>query len=197
MVPMPSPDLPPPLSAASREILLDLAFESIRHGLSTEKPLQIDYKRYSAELQAKRACFVTLNREGALRGCIGHLEAIQPLVADVVESAYSAAFRDPRFKKLTEPELKGLEIHISVLTPSQPLTFDSEQDLISKIRPGIDGLILVEGSRRGTFLPSVWESLSSAEQFLQHLKIKAGLTPDYWSDSIQMFRYETESFGRP
>jgi len=192
---MPSPEQTPSLSAEGRAILLDLAYATIRHGLTSDQPMEINSDDYPAELQAKRASFVTLNRHGALRGCIGHLEAMQPLVVDVVESAYSAAFRDPRFPRLTEAELPGLDIHISALTPSQPLVFESEQDLISKLRPGVDGLILVEGRRRGTFLPSVWASLPTAEQFLQHLKLKAGLPADYWSESIRMFRYETESFG--
>ncbi|MES9934579.1 MAG: AmmeMemoRadiSam system protein A, partial [Candidatus Sedimenticola sp. PURPLELP] len=98
------------------------------------------------------------------------------------------------FPRLNPAELDGLEIHISVLTPAEPLEFTTEQDLISKMRPGIDGLILEEGMHRGTFLPSVWAQLPDPEQFLQHLKLKAGLSPNHWSERIRIYRYETESF---
>lgn len=145
-------------------------------------------------LREQRSCFVTLNRGGALRGCIGHLEAVQPLVLDVVENAYSAAFRDPRFSPLGQDELTGLQVHVSVLSPPVRVEFSSQQALIAKLRPGVDGLILQEGRHRGTFLPSVWESLPDPVDFLRHLKTKAGLAPDYWSEGIEIFRYETESF---
>ena len=142
-----------------------------------------------------RASFVTLHRQGELRGCIGHLEGVQPLVVDVAENAFAAAFRDPRFPPLAEPELAGLALHISVLTPATELEFESEQDLVAQLRPGIDGLILQEGAARGTFLPSVWESLPDPHQFLAQLKRKAGLPSDHWSERIRVFRYETEAFG--
>ncbi|MEJ2427194.1 MAG: AmmeMemoRadiSam system protein A, partial [Candidatus Thiodiazotropha sp.] len=92
------------------------------------------------------------------------------------------------------PELHHLELHISILTPSEPMLFESEEDLLRQIRPGIDGLILQEGRHRGTFLPSVWESLPDARDFLTHLKQKAGLPSHYWSDNLEVYRYETESF---
>ena len=130
-----------------------------------------------------------------LRGCIGTLEACRPLAEDVSRNAWAAAFRDPRFPPLQESELAGLDIHISVLSEAEPVTFGSEQDLLGRIRPGVDGLILEERSARGTFLPSVWESLPEPEQFLAHLKLKAGLPADYWSASVRMWRYTTQSFG--
>ncbi|MES9843294.1 MAG: AmmeMemoRadiSam system protein A [Candidatus Sedimenticola sp. 6PFRAG5] len=182
------------LSPETRTLLLELASASISHGLEHGTPASVNIEEYSEELQAHRACFVTLNRNGALRGCIGHLEAIQALVKDVSDNAFAAAFQDPRFPRLNPAELDGLEIHISVLTPAEPLEFTTEQDLISKMRPGIDGLILEEGMHRGTFLPSVWAQLPAPEQFLQHLKLKAGLSPNHWSDRIRIYRYETESF---
>ncbi|MFC1350725.1 MAG: AmmeMemoRadiSam system protein A [gamma proteobacterium symbiont of Phacoides pectinatus] len=197
MVPTHSTEVVESISPQGRETLLDLAVASIRHGLDGGGPLPIDSSAYCAELQARRACFVTLNRHHALRGCIGHLEAFQPLVSDVVESARSAAFGDPRFPPLSEPELGDLEIHISVLTPSQEMAFASEQDLIAQLHSGVDGLILVEGGRRGTFLPSVREQLPRPDLFIRHLKQKAGLPPDHWSEQIRIFRYRTESFGRP
>jgi AmmeMemoRadiSam system protein A len=191
-----SPEPSDSLSRTARRTLLERAEASIRHGLVAGQPSTIDPFAYPAELQARRASFVTLNRNGNLRGCIGHLEAIQSLVQDVVENAFAAAFRDPRFPPLSEAEMTDLEIHISVLTPATPLEFSSEQDLVRRIRPGTDGLILEEGTRRGTFLPSVWESLPDPLSFLQQLKLKAGLPPDYWSDRLRVYRYQTESFSQ-
>jgi len=183
------------LSAKERASLLALARRSIEHGLETGKSLQVASGDFPPALQDERACFVTLNRAGALRGCIGHLEAIQPLVSDVVENAYAAAFRDPRFPPLGSNELRDLELHISVLAPAVPIKFASEEELVRQLRPGLDGLILEERSRRGTFLPSVWDALGEPQAFLDHLKIKAGLPANYWSDRIKIYRYETESFS--
>lgn len=183
------------ISEKARRLLLDVAAESIRHGLAHGRPLAVCAADYPEELRPLRASFVTLHRHGELRGCIGILEAHQPLVEDVACHAYAAAFEDPRFAPLSEWELEGLDIHISILSPAEPLHFESEADLLLKIRPGIDGLILRDHGRRGTFLPSVWESLSQPRDFWQHLKLKAGLPPDWWSDTLQVERYTTESFG--
>ena len=176
----------------NRKQLLNLAKESIQHGLDTGRPLKIDIDQYPPELTKPCATFVTLKKQGQLRGCIGMLEAVRPLAQDIAENAFSAAFRDPRFPPLEKDELDLLEIHLSILSHPEPVTFASEQDLLTQVRPGIDGLILEEGSRRGTFLPSVWQSLPDTRQFLRHLKQKAGLPADYWSDSLKVFRYTTE-----
>jgi uncharacterized protein len=183
------------LSLGEKQELLQLARASIIMGLNKGHALNVDINIYPASLQDKLACFVTLNNNGALRGCIGHLEAIQPLVKDVAENAYTAAFCDPRFPAVSKSEMVGLEIHISILSPSQPIVFSSEQDLTAQIRPGVDGLILESGNNRGTFLPSVWESLPDATSFLRHLKLKAGLSANYWSDDIRVSRYTTDSFS--
>lgn len=182
------------LSDDARKMLIDIARQSILHGLKQGESLKIIADDFSAELQAERASFVTLNRAGVLRGCIGHLEASMPLVEDIVENAFSAAFRDPRFLPLTQGEVADLEIHISVLTPAEPINFVTEADLLQQIRPKVDGLILVDGFSKGTFLPSVWESLPNAQDFLRHLKNKAGLSENHWSETLQVYRYETESF---
>ena len=145
------------------------------------------------------------------------LEAVRPLAEDIAENAFLAAFQDPRFPPLQADELDDLEIHLSLLAPAKPITFTSEQNLISQLQPGIDGLILEEpeiynvankreqlppridglilekGRRRGTFLPSVWEQLPEPEQFLRYLKQKAGLPPDYWSKDIRIYRYHVET----
>ncbi len=179
----------------ARRTLLVLAAHSIAHGLEHRRPLAVEPADYSEALRAVRATFVTLNRAGALRGCIGVLEAIRPLVVDVARNAFAAAFEDPRFPPLRPDEFAGLDLHISVLTPSEPLGFHSEAELLGQIRPGVDGLILSDRGHRGTFLPSVWESLPEPGQFLEHLKRKAGLPFGYWSESLKVARYTTESFG--
>ena len=181
------------INQTGRETLLEIARSSIQHGLDHGKALEVDTADYPDELQAERACFVTLQIAGELRGCIGHLQAMQPLIDDVAENAWAAAFQDPRFAPLSQAEYPRLEIHISVLSPPQAMTFTSQQNLLAQIRPGIDGLILEDGYRRGTFLPSVWKSLPEASDFLAHLKLKAGFPANYWSDKIRISRYTSES----
>jgi len=183
-----------PLDDGLRAVLLEVARNSIVHGIEYGSPVSVDTKDFAPALGVERATFVTLHRLGSLRGCIGHLEAIQPLVVDVAENAYSAAFRDPRFEPLRRDERVDLSLHISVLSEPAPMSFSSEQDLIRQLRPGVDGLILRDGSHRGTFLPSVWESLPRPEDFLAQLKRKAGLPEYHWGPSVEVFRYETESF---
>jgi AmmeMemoRadiSam system protein A len=180
------------LSSEERRVLLDLAGASIKKGLCGEE-LYIKPEEHSSALQEHGASFVTLHVNRALRGCIGSLEAERPLVLDVVKNAYAAAFNDPRFSALTWPEFERLDIHLSILNMPEPMHFVSEQDLLKQLRPGLDGLILEEKFYRGTFLPSVWESVPEPGEFLRQLKRKAGLHPDYWSDTIRIMRYTTES----
>jgi hypothetical protein len=183
------------LTKEQQQCLLDLAKSSIQHGLQTGRALKVKLADYPAELTERRATFVTLHKHHQLRGCIGMLEAVRPLAEDIAENAFLAAFRDPRFPPLAEDEFGDLDIHLSLLTPAEPVAFISEQNLIAQLQPGVDGLILEEGRRRGTFLPSVWEQLPEPEQFLRHLKQKAGLAPDYWSENIKIYRYRTEMIG--
>ena len=180
------------LTETQQQTLLKIARDSIQHGLTTGRPLTVFLTDFPAELTVQRATFVTLEKHQQLRGCIGMLTAIRALVEDVADNAFSAAFRDPRFPPVNADELDQLDIHISILTPSEPIIFTSEADLLSQIQPYIDGLIIQESGRRGTFLPSVWEQLPDPKQFLRHLKQKAGLPPDYWSDSLKVYRYHTE-----
>ena len=191
---MPSADTSD-LDAGARRTLLELARRSIANGLREGRALAAHAGDFGDTLQATRAAFVTLKEGERLRGCIGHLQAVQPLVQDVAENAFAAAFRDPRFPPLQPDEFDGVRIEISVLSPPEPMRFTSEQDLLAQIRPGRDGLILEDGAARGTFLPSVWESLPDPGDFLRHLKLKAGLPPDHWSPQLRMSRYRTESFA--
>lgn len=180
------------LNEKNRRSLLDLAYRSIETGLKTGHPLNINLRDYSEPLSQQRATFVTLEKNQQLCGCIGMLDAVLPLAEDVCENAYSAAFKDPRFPALTKSGFKDIDIHISILSQPEIMCFISEEELISQIRPELDGLILECGSRKGTFLPSVWESIPTTTQFLQHLKQKAGLAKDYWSDQVKVYRYTTE-----
>lgn len=182
-----------PLTRDENTTLLNIARESIAYGLEHNKPLPVNVYNFTNSLQQHRATFVTLHLHHQLRGCIGTLEAHQPLIKDVADHAYAAAFEDPRFPAVTNRELSLLDIHISILTPPIPMTFTSEEDLLRQIQPGVDGLILQSGVHRGTFLPSVWEQLPEPEQFLKHLKMKAGLAGNYWSHDVKVSRYTTVS----
>jgi len=184
-------------STTERATLLDVALASIKSGLQTGRALKPDAGHYPPALTETRASFVTLNHDNTLRGCIGSLEPCTSLVSSVADNAYAAAFRDPRFPVFTPPELAGLTIHISVLGALQAVACDSEADLLRQLQPGIDGWVIQERDFRGTFLPSVWEALPDPRLFLEHLKNKAGLAADYWSDTIEVWRYSTESFSAP
>jgi hypothetical protein len=183
------------LNSVHRRRLLTIARDAIRHGLDTGRPPRLDLAAEAPALHVSRAAFVTLELAQRLRGCIGHLEAAQPLALDVADNAFAAAFRDPRFPPLEAAELAPLCIKISVLTPAAELHFADERALLAQLVPGVDGLILADAGRRGTFLPSVWEQLPTREDFLRRLKEKAGLPSDHWSDTLRVWRYRTESFG--
>ncbi len=141
-------------------------------------------------LQAPGASFVTLHTDdNALRGCIGSLHADRPLEADVRANAVAAAFRDPRFPPVTADELERITVEVSVLSEPEPIVFATEQQAREALRPGVDGVILSHGSHRGTFLPQVWDSYPEPSDFLDALKVKSGLPPDFWSPDITLQRY--------
>jgi len=169
--------------------LLDCAAASVLHGLKVGSPLPIDQTSPAPDLAKNGACFVTLKQNGRLRGCIGSPEAYRPLILDVAENAYAAAFRDPRFPTLQDDDLKDLTLSISVLSPPVAMTINDEQDLLGQLRPGIDGLIIEDRTKRALFLPSVWEQLPKPVDFLRHLKNKAGMDSDHWSDTFKARRF--------
>ncbi|HEC13492.1 MAG TPA: AmmeMemoRadiSam system protein A [Acidiferrobacteraceae bacterium] len=179
---------------AQHTALTELAHKSITHGVRHGGPIKVELDRYDPALRVQGACFVTLHKQDQLRGCIGSLQTKRALVEDVAQNAYAAAFQDPRFSPMQENELEDLSVHISVLSQPESLNFSTEDELLKKIRPGVDGLILINGGHRGTFLPSVWDALPQPKAFLRQLKLKAGLAEDYWSDSIKIERYTTESW---
>ena len=182
------------LSEIQRQQLHELARHAIEFGLEHGRPPEINITDFDTELQQNSATFVTLHRHNQLRGCIGILQPLRPLAEDVVQNAWAAAFSDTRFMPLARNELEALDIHISILGTPETIIFDSESDLVQQLRPGVDGLILEDGYHRGTFLPSVWEQLPSRHEFFRHLKQKAGLPPDYWSDTLTVQRYTVEEF---
>ena len=182
---------PSPLAEYEQE-LLSIARQSIEYGFKNKQALKPDLKQCDEPLKQPRATFVTLKIDSNLRGCIGTLQAVDPLLTSVADSAYKAAFQDPRFNPLTEEEFKQIELSISVLTPPAEIKFTSEADLLRQLQPGSDGLIIESGHKRATFLPEVWHSLPDADDFLRQLKLKAGMgtgeTPQ------KAWRYHTEHF---
>ncbi|HOS96220.1 MAG TPA: AmmeMemoRadiSam system protein A, partial [Deltaproteobacteria bacterium] len=138
---------------------------------------------------------VTLTMGGELRGCIGSLEARDSIVDGVRHNALNAAFRDPRFPALTRKELDRVRIEVSVLTEPRPLAYTDAQDLLNKIRPGIDGLIIRKGFAAATFLPQVWDQLPDKKEFLEHLCMKAGLPHDAWTKGdLEVQTYQVQYF---
>jgi len=178
---------------ANRITLIEVARASISHGLSHREPLRVDPSSFDDALSCQGASFITLKIEGQLRGCIGRIQSSVPLVCSVAHNAYAAAFDDPRFEPLTSTEFARINIHISVLSEPEPVTFDDEDDLLRQLRPGVDGLVLESGRCRGTFLPAVWETLPEPKRFLDQLKVKAGLHPDAWPTDARVLRYTCES----
>jgi len=181
------------LSTDDKNCLLQTARKSIDYGLQHHRALPVEINEYNDLLKTQGASFVTLNLNKQLRGCIGTLEAHQPLITDVSEHAYAAAFEDPRFPKVTKEEVNLLEISISILTSPAAIQFTSEKDLLSQLIPNVDGIILESGFHKATFLPAVWEQLSNAEDFINHLKIKAGLDKHEWPDNLKISRYQAIS----
>jgi len=184
------------LTSRNEQTLLDLCERSIQEGLSYGRRVNVAPAEHSPALREIRTTFVTLKIGGQLRGCMGSLAANESLVENVANNAYMTAFLDPRFSPLTVGEFDRLDISISILSPPERIEFTSQADLLSQIRPGVDGLILVEGGRRGTLLPAVWENIPDATNFLNHVKLKAGFAEDYWSDSLQVLRYTADSISR-
>lgn len=177
---------PEPLDAGRGRLLLRIARESLIEALGIG--MAADYRE--AWLQEPGACFVTLTRWGELRGCVGSVRAYRPLFDDVWLNARASAFHDTRFPPVERDELAEISIEVSLLSQPEPMpTFSREADAVAALRPGVDGLILEAGLNRGTFLPQVWEQLPDPQDFLAHLKRKAGLSLDFWSPEVQLQRY--------
>jgi AmmeMemoRadiSam system protein A len=183
------------IDAPAGRRLLRLALASIEHGLVHGRVMELDLGSIPDPLRARRACFITLSDHGELRGCTGMLEPVKSLAEHVVDAAYATAFNDPRFPPLGAGELAGLALELAVLGPLRPIRVASEEELIAVLEPMQDGLVLRAGEHRATFLPKVWEQLPQPRDFLRHLRRKAGLPEDYWSDEMDILRYRTQTFA--
>ncbi len=185
------------LPAADRALLLDLARRSMVEGARLGRPpkvAELVEGRLPATLAAVRGTFVTLTRDGDLRGCRGTVAGYRPLIVDVIDNACQSAFGDPRFHQVTAEEIAGLHIEVSILSHHRPIPARSESALIQSLKPDIDGLLIQDGQARALFLPSVWRQLPNPLDFVRHLKMKAGLSATHWSDSFEAYRFTTESF---
>ncbi len=184
------------LNEEEGKFLLKLARQTITQYLETgEVPEPKPEDVPSKKLTEKGACFTTLYDGDNLRGCIGSLERERPLVFDLIDNAVNAAIRDPRFHPLEKEELEKVKISISVLTEPEKKDFKSTEELLDFLVPGKHGLIIKKGWARATFLPVVWETLKTKEEFLSHLCMKAGLNADAWKEKgMEYFVYEAQEF---
>jgi AmmeMemoRadiSam system protein A len=179
----------------ARRALLAAARLSLEHSARRGTVAPFPPASYPPETTVWRSSFVTLMIGDRLRGCCGRLEAERPLIEDVWHNAYAAGFTDPRFHPLAIDELGGVAIEISVLTPLEPLYVRSTADLLAALRPGSDGLVLVAGGERVTFIPHVWESLPDAASFVRELRRKAGWPAEGWEPDLEAWRFEAETIA--
>jgi len=171
-------------------MLLQTVRRAIEIGFDTGQPPEVVANATLPPLLAAHgAAFVTLRQDGQLRGCVGSPVAWRPLVEDVVDHAFNAAFRDPRFPPLALGEEPALDLSVSVLTSAAPITFSGEADLVAQLRPRVDGLMIDDAGRRALFLPSVWVDIPDPHMFLTHLKLKAGMRADHFSSGFTARRF--------
>lgn len=183
------------LNEAEQRILLTIARQALEAAVRGEPLPDIHLDALPPALQQPGASFVTLTIEGRLRGCIGTLDAHQALAVDVQEHAVAAALQDFRFPKVQPAELPYIHIEVSALTPRSRLQYDRPQELAAKLKPNIDGVILQDGQRKATFLPQVWEKVSSPEEFLSHLCMKMGAARDLWlKKPLDVYIYQVQEF---
>jgi uncharacterized protein len=183
------------LNKPEQEILLRIAREALERSVRGESLPEVRLEELSPSLQENGASFVTLTINDRLRGCIGTLQAYQPLAKDVQEHAVAAALQDFRFPNVQPPELPKIKLEVSVLSPREPLIYDGPEDLIQKLKPGVDGVVLEDGFHKATFLPQVWEKLSEPEEFLSQLCLKMGAPSDLWRKKpLKIFTYEVQEF---
>lgn len=184
-----------PLNDQERKTLLTLARQALELGVFGKELPPLNLKSLSSRLQRPGASFVTLTIDDNLRGCVGALEATQPLAEDVRLHAVAAALQDYRFPPVIPEEIPLIKIEVSCLTPLQKLEYTSPEDLISRLQPGVDGVVLTDGIRRATFLPQVWKKVPEAVIFLNLLCEKMGASPDLWRRKmLEIYTYQVEEF---
>jgi AmmeMemoRadiSam system protein A len=165
--------------------LLTIARSAIAAPLGFPHPDAVGHRA----LMRPAATFVTLRNAGVLRGCIGSIRPVRPLAVDVRENAAAAAFRDPRFPPLAAAEFDAVSVEVSLLSADERLAVVDENDLVARLRPGVDGVILEHGRHRATFLPQVWGTIPDPREFVAALKLKAGLPEGFWRASVNVSRY--------
>ncbi len=170
--------------------LLSAARNSIEQSVQG-KTYHPDRNNYDDHLFDRGASFVTITKQDELRGCIGSLYPRKAIVADVVDNARAAAMADTRFSPLSTDELPEIAVSISLLTGFEKIRYTDEQDLLNQLVPTVDGVIIRDGNRQGLFLPSVWAQIPDKKSFLDNLKLKAGMSPSFWSNDIQVYRFYT------
>jgi len=182
------------LNQKERSILFELAREAITRAVRGEPEPEVNESTLPQRLRQQGASFVTLRGPGdKLRGCIGSIEAHTSLAQDVQRNAVGSAMRDPRFPPVTPRELESLQIELSILTPPQALDFSGPNDLLAKLRPGVDGVLIEKGWHRATLLPSVWETIPDPVEFLGILCRKAGLSEREWRlPGMTVYVYQAE-----
>ena len=184
------------LTLEEQTTLLCLAREAMERGVRCEELPLLDLESLPVSLRQEDSSFITLTSRGQLRGCIGSLEAYQPLAEDVRLHALAAALKDPRFPPVKEEELSGIQIEISRLTRPILLEYMDANDLLAKLRPHVDGVILRGDTfHRATFLPQVWEKLPNPEEFLCNLCYKLGVEPGLWRyKHVEVLTYQVDEF---
>ena len=186
------------LSPEEQKTLLRLAREALEYGVKGEPLPPLNSSALTPRLREEGASFVTLTENGQLRGCIGALEPYQSLAEDVRQHALSAALEDPRFPPVNEREVNTINIEVSRLTRPVPLQYKDAEDLLSRLRPHVDGVILRDAFRRATFLPQVWEKIPDPAKFLDNLCYKMGANPDLWRKKhLEVLIYQVDEFHEP
>ena len=183
------------LSVEEKKFLLHIARSALEVGIRGDPIPKLELTALPPKLIRPGATFITLTKKQELRGCIGSLEATRPLAEDVQVHAVAAALEDFRFPPVQEAEIPRISIEISRLTTPEKITFEDPEELISQIRPGIDGVVIKKGIRRATFLPQVWEKVPEVEIFLEMLCRKMGASAECWrSKSVEIYTYKVEKF---
>ena len=191
--------LPYNLTKDDIDLLFDIARTALRKTIVEEDHhWQPDLKALPDPLRQPAATFVTLYTDGKLHGCIGSVEPRLPMAWDVAKNAIAAARHDPRFPVLRPDELDRTEVEISILTPLQKVPYTTVDDLLSKIRPGVDGVMVERGWQRGLLLPQVWEQIPNPREFLGHVALKAGASPDIYLDpATNVYIFQVHGFTQP
>lgn len=183
------------LTKEEGKYLLEVARRTIEQRLFQPKRPKEPYAELPEIFHERRGTFVTLTIQGGLRGCIGHITPQESLLEGIKVNAINAAFKDPRFRPISIDEWKHVKIEISILTDPKTLSYVDANDLLKKLRPDIDGVIIKKGYHQSTFLPQVWEQLPGKEEFLTHLCLKAGLEGDAWNrGDLEVHTYQVQAF---